>query len=86
MFAVYIQKTVKPDLHVKNSNAIPPRNLRGKVLEDSRRLSTEADPERVTYGAGRPYLQAGQPMGPSVSLPIAMVVPHRLLDCIYVIS
>jgi hypothetical protein len=85
MFVVYIQKTMKPDLHVRNSNAIPPQNLRGKVLEDSRRLSTEADSEGVTYGAGQPYLQAGRPMGPSVNLPIAIAVPHRLLDCIYTI-
>jgi hypothetical protein len=41
----YIQKTVKVDLHVRSNNVIPPRNLCEKVLEDSRRLSTEADPE-----------------------------------------
>jgi hypothetical protein len=79
----YIQKTVKADLHVRSNNIILPRNLFGKVLEDFRRLSTKADPEGVTCGAGRPHLQAGRPVGPFVSLPISMVVPHRLLGCIY---
>jgi hypothetical protein len=37
----HIQKTVKEDLYVRVNYAIPPRNQRGKVLEDSRRLSTE---------------------------------------------
>jgi hypothetical protein len=81
----YIQKTIKADLHVRSNNVILPRNLCGKVLEDSRRLSTKADPEEVTCGAGRPYLQADRPIGPSVTLPISMVVPHRLLGCIYAV-
>jgi hypothetical protein len=72
--ARYILKTVKADLYVRSNNVIPPQNLCEKVLEDSRRLSTKADPE----GAVRP-------VGPSVSLPIAMVVPHLLLGCIYAV-
>jgi hypothetical protein len=50
IFVGYIQKTIKADLHVRRNNAIPPQNLREKVLEDSWRLSTEADPEGVTCG------------------------------------
>jgi hypothetical protein len=83
--AGYIQKTVKADLRVRSSNAIAPWNLRGKVLEDSRRISTDANPEGVTYGAGRQHLQAGRPVGPFVSLPIAMAALHRLLDFIYTV-
>jgi hypothetical protein len=78
----YILKTANVDLHVRSNNAIPPRNLRGKVLEDSSRLSTEADTKGVTCGAGRPHLQVVQPVGPSISLSIAMAVLHRLLGCI----
>jgi hypothetical protein len=64
---------------------IPPWNLCGKVLEDSRGLSTEANPEGVTCGAGQPHLQADHPVGPSISLLIAIFVPHRLLGYIYVV-
>jgi hypothetical protein len=83
--AGYIQKTVKVDLRVRSTKAIAPWNLCGKVLEDSKRLSTDADPEGVTCGAGRQHLQAGRPVGPFVSLPIAMAVLHRLLDFIYTV-
>jgi hypothetical protein len=77
--AVYIQKTVKADLHVKSNNTILPQNLRGKVLKDSRRLSTKTTPEGVTCGAGRP-------VGPFISLPIAMAVSYRFLGYIYAVS
>ena len=66
--AGFIQKTIKGDLFVKENYVIPPYKQRGKILEDSRRLSTKADPEGLPYGAGRPHLQAGRPMGPIVSL------------------
>ena len=56
--AGFIQKTVKGDLFVKENYGIPPRKQRGKILEDSKRLSTEADPEGLPCGAGRPHLQA----------------------------
>jgi hypothetical protein len=36
-------------------------------------------------GASWPHLQSGPPVGPSVSLPVAMAVPHRPLGCIYVV-
>ena len=43
MFSVgFNQKTAKEDLFVKGNHGMPPRNQRGKTLEDSRRLSTEA--------------------------------------------
>ena len=50
--AGFIQKTVKGDLFVKENYEIPTRKQRGKILEDSRRLSTEADPEGLPCGAG----------------------------------
>ena len=52
----FIQKTVKGDLFVKGNYGIPPRKQRGKILEDSRRLSTEVDPEGLPCGAGWPQL------------------------------
>jgi hypothetical protein len=39
--AGFIQKTIKGDLFVKRNKGIILWHLRGKVLEDSRRLSTE---------------------------------------------
>ena len=50
--AGFIQKTIKGDLFVKGNSRIPPRNRRGKTLEDSRRLSTKADPEGRPCVAG----------------------------------
>ena len=52
----FIQKTVKGDLFVKGNYGIPSCKQREKILEDSRRLSTEADPEGLPCGAGRPHL------------------------------
>ena len=72
------QKTAKEDLFVKGNHGIPPRKKRGKTLEDSRRLSTEDDRERLTWGASRP-------MGPTSQPLLHTSVFHRLLDCIYVI-
>ena len=72
-FAGFIQKTVKVDLHVRFNRAYPQRKWPQKVLEDSRGLHTEADGE------------AGQPLGPTYQPSIAMLVLHRLLDCIYAI-
>jgi hypothetical protein len=54
--ARYIQKTVKPDLHVRANYAILLRNQRGKVPEDSRGLHTEARGETPPCGADRPHL------------------------------
>ena len=58
------QKTAKEDLFVKGNYGIPPRKQRGKTIEDSRRLYTKAEPVPLTYGAGRPHLQASWPLGP----------------------
>ena len=58
--AGFNQKTAK-DLFVKGNYGIPPRKQRGKTLEDSRRRITEAEPEPLTSGVDRPYLQAGWP-------------------------
>ena len=81
----FIQKTVKGDLFVKGNYGIPPHKQRGKILEDSRRLSTKADTKGLPYGADRPHLQAARPLGPLVSLRVAMSVLHRLLGCIYTV-
>ena len=78
--AGFNQKTAKEDLFVKGNYGIPPRKQRGKTLEDSRRLSTEADPETLTCGANWPHLQAGRPMGPTWQPLVAMSVLHRLTD------
>ena len=48
----FMQKTVKGDLFVKGNYGVPPRKWRGKILEDSRRLSIEADLEWLPCGAG----------------------------------
>jgi hypothetical protein len=80
--ARYIQKTIKEDLHVIGNHGIPLWELRGKTLEDSRRLSIEAGHEALPCGAGQPHLQAAQPPGPPVSLPAATSVSHRLLGYI----
>ena len=68
--AGFIQKTVKGDLFVKGNYRIPPRNQHGKTLEDSIRRITKAKPVSLTCGADRPHLEAAQPMGPHVSLPL----------------
>ena len=56
--AEFIQKTVKGDLFIKGNYGIPSRKRRGKILEDSRRLSTKADPEGLPCGDDQPHLQA----------------------------
>jgi hypothetical protein len=80
--AGFIQKTVKGDLFVKGNYRIPPRKQRGKILEDSRRLSTEADPKDLPCGVGRPHLQAGWPVGSTSQPPLRKSVLHNLIDCI----
>ena len=79
------QKIVKGDLFVKGNHRIPPRDQCGKVPEDSRRLSTEAGFDPLTCAADQPHLEAAWPLGPPVSLHIAMSVPHCLLRCIYAV-
>jgi hypothetical protein len=56
IFAGYIQKTVKADLHVRVNYAIPLWNLCGKVLEESRGHHTEAGGRTLPCGAARPHL------------------------------
>ena len=58
----FIQKTTKEDLFVKGNHGIPPRDQRGKVPEDSRRLSTKAGLDPLTYGAAQPHCQATRPL------------------------
>ena len=50
------QKTAKEDLFIKGNRVIPYDKQCGKTLEDSRRLSTKAEPVPLTCGAGRPHL------------------------------
>jgi hypothetical protein len=54
--AGFNQKTIKVDLHVRVNNVISPRNIRGKVLEDSRGHHTEAGGRTLPCEAGRPHL------------------------------
>ena len=49
--AGFNQKTAKEDLFVKGNHRIPPRKQRGKTLEDSKRLFTEAELMPLTCGA-----------------------------------
>jgi hypothetical protein len=60
--AGFNQKTAKEDLFIKRNYGIPPRELCGKVPEDSRRLSTKARHDPLTCGTGRPHLEAARPM------------------------
>jgi len=83
--AGFIQKTIKVDLHVRFNHAYPQRNEHQKTLEDSRGLYTKAEPEWLPGRVGRPHLQAALPLGPLVSLRVAMSVLYRLLGCIYVV-
>ena len=83
--AGFIQKTIKLDLHVRFNRAYQQRNGHQKTLEDSRGLHTEAKPEWLIGGASRPHLQAAWPLGPPVSLRVAMSVLHRLLGFIYAV-
>ena len=76
--AVFIQKTIKVDQDVRFNHAYPQRKQPQKVPEDSRGLHTEAKGEASLGGAG-------QPLGPTCQPPVAMLVLHHLLDCIYVI-
>jgi hypothetical protein len=69
--AGFNQKTTKEGLFVKRNYRIPPRKLRGKTLEDSRRLSIEARLDPLTCGASQ--------------LPVIMPVLHHLLGCISVV-
>ena len=50
--AGFNQKTIKEDLFVKGNYKIPSRIQCGKILEDFRRLSTEADLEGLPCGVG----------------------------------
>ena len=81
----FIQKTIKGDLFVEANYGIPPRKQRGKILEDSRRLSTEVDPEGLPCGVDRPHPYAARPVGSTDQPPLRKSVPHCLLYCIYAI-
>jgi hypothetical protein len=83
--AGYTQKTIKGDLHVRGNHRIPPRELCGKALEDSKRLSIEAGHEALPCEAAQTHLQATRLPGPPVSLPTTVSVSHCLLGCISVI-
>ena len=45
------QKITKEDIFIKGNHGISPCNRRGKALEDSRRISTEAGHMSLTCGA-----------------------------------
>ena len=76
--AGFIQKTIKGGLFVKGNYGILSCKQHGKIKEDSRRLSTKADPEGLPCGAARP-------LGLPISLCVAMLVLHHLLGCIYAV-
>ena len=73
--AGFNQKTIKGDLLVKGNHEILPRDQRGKVPEDSKRLFTKAGLDPLTCGATWPLW----------ALPIILFVTsvfYRLLGCI----
>ena len=73
--AGFNQKTIKGDLFIKVNHGIPPWDQRGKVPEDSRRLSTKVGLDPLTCGAAQPL------WAPPVTL-FVMSFLHRLLGCI----
>ena len=75
-------KTVKEDLFIKGNHRIPQRDQCGKVLEDSRRLSTEAGLDPLTCGDGRPHLEAAWPLWAPCIILFVMLVLFRILGCI----
>ena len=79
------QKTVKGDQFIKVNHVFPRWYRLGKTLEHSRRQPTMTEHERMTCGAGRPHLQTGRSMGPTVQCLLRMMVLHRLKDRIYTI-
>ena len=83
MFSVgFNQKIVKGDLFVKGNHESPPRDQCGKVPEESRRLSTKAGLDPLTYGAAWPHREAAWPLwAPPINL-FVMSVLHHLLGCI----
>ena len=62
--AGFNRKTTKEDLFVKGNYGIPPRKQRRKTLEDSRRLSTYADLERLPCGVTSPTYRPTDLWGP----------------------
>ena len=83
--AGFNQKTIKGDLFVKGNHGFPPRDQHGKVLEDSRRLSTEAGLNPLTCGASQPHLEAARPLWAPPIILFVMSVLHHLLGCILAI-
>ena len=80
--AGFNQKTVKGGLIVKGNHIILSWGQRGKVPEDSRRLSTEAGLDPLTCGAGQPHLEATRPLWALPIILFVMSVLHGLLGCI----
>jgi hypothetical protein len=80
--AGFNQKIAKEDLFIKRNYGIPSWELRGKVLEDSKRLSTKAGLDPLPCGASWPYLEVVRPVGLLCQPPVVMSVLHRLLVCI----
>jgi hypothetical protein len=64
--AGFNRKTTKGDLFVKGKHGIIPWHLRGKTLEESRRLSVEGDHMSMTCEATQPPPKAARPLvGPT---------------------
>jgi hypothetical protein len=62
--AGFNHKTAKEDLLVEENHIILQDKQRGKTLEDSMRLSSEAEPEPLTCGAGWSHMQADRSLDP----------------------
>ena len=73
--------TYMSDLIVLILNETDTRRFQ-KTREDSH---TKVEGERLPSGAAWPHLQVAKPLGPHVSLRVAMSVLHRLLGCIFTV-
>jgi hypothetical protein len=81
--AGFNQKTAKEDLFVKEIYRIPPRNRRGKALEDSRRLSPKRDTCHPTSGRPAPGGLTCQPRCYIGFSPPPRIHLHRLFKSIW---
>jgi hypothetical protein len=73
--AGFIQKTIKEDTFVKENYRIPSCKQHGKILEDSKTLSNEADPKGCHVGPiGPTYRPTGLWVTP-VSLRFESQIP-----------
>ena len=70
------RKPSRGDLFDKRNYGIPPRKQHGKILEDSRRLSTKADPEGIHVWLASPTCRLVSPTYRLAGLWVPLVSLH----------